>query len=78
MGRIQAIGAVVLLLIVASTSAVVGQQMSSSPVASPPHRAAWVVSPFFPDKWHTATAVAELPDGDGYLVAGQRDYNEPG
>lgn len=78
MGRIQAIGAIVLLLIVASTSAVVGQQISSSPVASPPHRAAWVVSPFFPDKWHTATAVAELPDGDGYLVAGQRDYNEPG
>lgn len=41
-------------------------------------RAAWVVSPVFANKWHMATAVAELPDGSGYLIAGQRDYNAPG
>ncbi|MGP1257007.1 MAG: hypothetical protein ACTS10_21495 [Kiloniellales bacterium] len=78
MGRIQAIGAFFLLLAVIGTSPVVGQQISPSQAVSPPHRAAWVVSPFFPDKWHTATAVAELPGGEGYLVAGQREYNKPG
>jgi hypothetical protein len=41
-------------------------------------RAAWVVSPVFGRKWQTATAVAELPPGEGYLIAGQRDYNKPG
>ena len=44
----------------------------------PAHRAAWVVSPVFPDRWQVATAAVELPGSDGYLVAGQRDDNQPG
>ena len=71
--------AVLLSLVLVPTEQAAAEDVANAEAPpEPAHRAAWVVSPVFPDKWQVATAAAELPGGDGYLVAGQRDYNEPG
>ncbi len=61
-----------------SAAAQVRERAAGAPAAEAAPRAAWVVSPVFANKWHMATAVAEVADGSGYLIAGQRDYNAPG
>jgi hypothetical protein len=56
----------------------VARESRPAPTAERAPRAAWVVSPVSGRRWQIATAVSEMLDDEGYLIAGQRDYGAPG